>query len=87
MYQMGFLISYVSNAIVCRHSREIDSLAQGVIDKFFENGQIVPSPWSEPVQKVNLLAKIEEEERSMHNASSSSKRNSTSVPCSGHPTG
>lgn len=29
--------------------------------KFFEKDQIMPSPWTEPVPKVNLLAMIEEE--------------------------
>ena len=55
-------------------------MAQGAIDKFFEKEQIVPSPWSEPVQKVNLLAKIDEEEKSVLNTSVSKRNGRLSHP-------
>ena len=58
----------------------MDQLAQGAIDKFFEKEQIVPSPWSEPVQKVNLLAKIDEEEKSVLNTSVSKRNGRLSHP-------
>lgn len=57
-----------------RYCRKIDQIAQGAINKFFEKEHIVPSPWSEPVQKVNLLSKVEEE-KSM---TSDGKRNGKS---------
>lgn len=47
-----------------------------MLDRFFQSKHIVPSPWSEPVQKVNLLTKIDEEERSM--GANEQKRNAAS---------
>lgn len=77
--RLSFSYSSQCSAHRFRQSRKLDQLAQGAINKFFEKEHIVPSPWSEPVQKVDLLAKIEEEEKSVLNTSSSRRNGRCSV--------